>query len=375
MGAAYTPGLKVSAGTIVRKIRRLPLKGSVLVAVGDEVTPDTVVALAELPGIMRNVRVAEQLGMEPADALPAMKVKTGDMVEVGDLLAETKSFFGLFKTEVKSPVAGTVEMISEHTGHVGVRLPPTPVQVKAYIKGRVAEVIPEEGAVIETEAAFVQGIFGVGGERVGEIMVVVDNPSDVLDESRIGPDASGKILIGGSNIGGAALKKACEMGAIGVVVGAIIDKDLTDFLGYDIGVAITGQEDIDATLIVTEGFGKIPMAERTFRLLKSLEGRQASINGATQIRAGVIRPEIISPLDKLKAATKEAERDSQELAVGADIRIIREPYFGVLGKVAALPPEPVQIDSGAVVRVLEADLEDGRRVAVPRANVEIIEKG
>ena len=76
------------------------------------------------------------------------------------------------------------------------------------------------------------------------------------------------------------------MGVKGVVVGVIIDTDLTDILGHDIGAAITGQEDIVTTLIVTEGFGSIQMAQRTFDLLKSLEGREVSINGATQIRAG-----------------------------------------------------------------------------------------
>jgi len=374
MGTAYTPGLKVSAGMIVRKTRRLPLKGKALVSVGDEVTPDTVVALAELPGLMENVPVADRLGLEPGDALSAIKVKLGDKVEAGSLLAETHSFFGLFKSEVKSPIAGTVEMISEHTGRVGVRLAPTPVQVKAYVRGRVAEVIAEEGAVIETRAAFIQGIFGVGGERAGEIMVAVDSPADPLDESRIGPEAAGKVVVGGSNVSGSALKKACEMGAAAVVVGAIIDKDLTDFLGFDIGVAITGQEDVDLTLIVTEGFGSIPMADRTFRLLKSLEGQRASVNGATQIRAGVIRPEVIVPLDTLSAESVAEPTDGGRLEVGSDIRVIREPYFGLLGKVVDLPPEPRPIESGATVRVLEAELQDGRRVIVPRANVEIMEK-
>ncbi len=31
MGTAYTPGLTISADAVVRKVRRLPLKGQVLV--------------------------------------------------------------------------------------------------------------------------------------------------------------------------------------------------------------------------------------------------------------------------------------------------------------------------------------------------------
>ena len=71
--------------------------------------------------------------------------------------------------------------------------------------------------------------------------------------------------------------------------------DIKALLGYEVGVAITGNEELGLTLVVTEGFGEIQMAPGTFALLKKHAGRRASINGATQIRAGVIRPEVVSP--------------------------------------------------------------------------------
>jgi hypothetical protein len=373
MGTAYTPGLKVSPKTLVRKIRRLPLKGQVTVTKGQQVTPETIVARTEIPGIMQTIRAGEQLGLEPQELLPALKVKAGDVVTKNQVVAEIRSFFGLFKSEVRSPIAGTIEMISEHSGHIGVRLPATPIEVAAYIHGIVSEVIPEEGVIVETEAAMVQGIFGVGGERTGPIHMLVKNPDAPLTPDMITPDMAGKVVVGGSNISGAALRRADEIGCAGIVAGAIIDRDLIDFLGYDIGVAITGQEDINTTLIVTEGFGSICMAERTFKLLSSLEGKQASINGATQIRAGVIRPEVIVPSSE--AASKEKAADTgQFLDIGSHIRAIREPYFGLLGTVTGLPPEPMVIPSGSTVRVLKAKLNDGRDVIIPRANVEIIEE-
>jgi hypothetical protein len=123
--------------------------------------------------------------------------------------------------------------------------------------------------------------------------------------------------------------------------------------------------------MITEGFGTIPMARRTFALLQELAGSPASINGATQIRAGVIRPELIVPRER-PADTAAPPRDGHELAIGTPIRLIREPHFGELATVTALPPEPQTIPSGATVRVLEAALPSGEHVTVPRANVEII---
>lgn len=373
MGAAYTPGLTVSPAAVIRRFRRLPIKGEVLVSVGDAVEPSTVVARANLPGIMQAVRVASALSVDPSDVPGLMKVKIGDAVTEGQILAEAKSFFGMFKSDCKSPVAGTIETISATSGNVGVRQAPIPIEVTAYVKGTVAEVTPQEGAVIETHGALIQGIFGVGGERVGKLMTVTRSTEDTLTDAMITPEARGAILVSGAGVTGAALRKASETGVIGIVAGGLIDKDLIEFLGYDIGVAITGHENINITLVITEGFGMIGMAARTFALLKSLDGKMGSINGATQIRAGVIRPEVIVPGDGPPAgAAQAAKPDEFELAIGAPIRVIREPYFGKLGKVSKLPPELVTIDSGATVRVLEADLADGSKVTVPRANVELI---
>ena len=158
---------------------------------------------------------------------------------------------------------------------------------------------------------------------------------------------------------------------LGIVCGGIRDVDLIQYLGYDIGVAITGQELIPLSIVVTEGFGELAMAERTFDLLRSVEGKLASVNGATQIRAGVIRPEVIVPL-MLEGTTTSIVSSGRELGIGTPIRVIREPYFGRLGTVTELPAQLMVVESGTEVRVLKARLEDGDVVCVPRANVEII---
>lgn len=371
MGTAYTPGLTVSAQTTVFKTRRLPIKGEVLVKEGDHVEPTTVVARAKLPGLMQTVRVAHILGIEPKEVPNVLQVKIGDPVEKDQILAETKGFLGLFRGVCKSPVKGTLELVSPETGNIGVREPPTIIDLHAYIRGVISQVMPDEGAIVETEGALIQGIFGVGGERQGALQVVVNDPSEVLTAERLQGDLNGKVIVGGSGIEGSAIQKAAEMGVTGIVVGGIRDVDLIAFLGRDIGVAITGGENIPLSIVATEGFGEIRMANRTFNLLKSLNGKVASLNGATQIRAGVIRPEIIVPNDG-EVVHHTAPPGAQMLDLDTPIRIIREPYFGKLGRVRALPPELVKIESGADVRVLEAELEDGQRVMVPRANVEII---
>jgi hypothetical protein len=371
MGSAYTPGLTVSADTVVDRLRRLPIKGEVLVKVGDPVEHDTIVARALLPGHLQTIRLSEKMGIEPRDSTQECRFKVGDQVNVGDIVGETKGLMGKwFKQTVVSEFSGEVESISEITGNVLIREAAIPVDMMAYVKGKVLEVLPEEGAIIQTRGAMVQGIFGIGGERNGVIRIAVADASEVLDAQHVLDTDAGKILVGGAGITAAALKKVNEVGVLGVIVGAVKDVDLIELLGYDIGVAITGQEDVTTTLVVTEGFGKLSMAGRTFKLLQGLEGHSASLNGATQIRAGVIRPEVISPSDTVGDVAPV--HSGNELTVGTPIRVIREPYFGQLATVTGLPAQLQVVESGAEVRVLEAKLDGGEVVCVPRANVEII---
>lgn len=372
LASAYTPGLTVSGDIVVRRVRRLPIKGEVLVKSGAKVGPLDVVAQAMLPGVLQTIKVAEKLGIEAQDVHSLLKVKVGDSIVKDQLVAEGKKLFGFFKAPaVTSEHVGTLESISEVTGNLLIREPSIPVDIKAYIQGTVHEVLPEEGVIVETRCAMVQGIFGVGGERVGVIRIAVSDPGKVLEASDVLDSDSGKILVGGAGMSYDAIMKASSLGVIGLIAGGIRDSDLTKFLGFDIGVAITGQEPINLTLLVTEGFGYLGMAERTFTLLRSLEGQTASINGATQIRAGVIRPEIIAPIAADVAKPLQAP-DTFELKKGTPIRVIREPYFGKLGTVTELPAHLVVLDSGTEVRVLRAKLSDGEDVTVPRANVEII---
>lgn len=373
MAHAYTPGLKVTDEIRVVKERILPLKGEVLVKKGDKVEPDTVVAQTHLPGPVEPVNVANLLGVPPEDVPECMLRQEGEPVTTGEVIARSSSFFGLFKSEVKSKIDGTVESVSSVTGQVLLRGKPVPVQVRAYLKGEVIDVHPAEGVTVACVGSFVQGIFGIGGETHGPIKILSPDHTAVLDEKDITSECKGQVLVGGSLVTAAALKKAIAMGAVGIVVGGFDDRDLRDFLGKDLGVAITGSEDLGITLVVTEGFGRIAMAEKTFQLLKRHAGQMACFNGATQIRAGVIRPEVVIPKTTASVqAVKEAEIAG--LAVGSPVRVIRQPYFGRLGTVSGLPAPLQALESESHARVLEVEFEDKTRAVVPRANVEMIEE-
>ncbi len=393
MAHSYTPGLRVTPRTVVRKRRILPIPGEVLVQEGQAVTAATVIAKADLPGRVHTVNVVNLLGIVPQEIRRYMVKREGDPVQEGEPIAENRPIIKWLKTRVPAPITGTVENVSEVTGQVFLREPPKPLALSAYLDGIVVETLPGQGASVETTCSLVQGIFGIGGEATGTIAMGVTDREAVLTPERITDAHRGTILVGGSLIGRDGLARAKQVGVYAIVVGGIHDLDLRALLGRDLGVAITGTEQVGFTLIISEGFGQIAMAKRTFDLLASKAGQRASCSGATQIRAGVIRPEVIIPFTPPPfppprrgegegggaegggwgEAGREGRAAGGGLKVGDQIRIIREPYFGRICRVATLPAELHLLPTESKARVLEAELDDGQRVLVPRANVELLE--
>jgi hypothetical protein len=343
------------------------------------VTAATVVAQADLPGRVHTVNVVNLLGIVPGEIRGYMLKREGDLVQAGETLAENRPFIKWLKARIPAPTTGTIENISEVTGQVFLREPPKPLALSAYLDGVVVEIFPEQGASVEAACGLVQGIFGIGGEATGTIAVAASSPEEVLGPGRITEAHRRTILVGGSFIDREGLDRARQVGVSAIVVGGVRDLDLKALIGHDLGVAITGTEQVGFTLIITEGFGRITMARRTFDLLVSMVGRRASCSGATQIRAGVIRPEVIIPLDRSAECEVRGADEGENppvgggLKVGDQIRIIREPYFGRICRVTALPADLRVLPTESKVRVLEAELEDGQRVVVPRANVELLE--
>jgi hypothetical protein len=340
------------------------------VQVGDHVEASTPVALSEMPGELRIVRAAQDLGIEGDDFVRSLRVEVGRSVDKGEILCEHTGFFGLFRSEVIAPVRGTIEFITPGTGHLGIRAPAKILTLEAYLKGTVVEIGAGHSVTVETVGAYVQGIFGVGGERWGTLEMLNVAPDKRLTVDDVPVECSGKVLVGGCCPSAETLSRAASLGAKGFVTGSIDDQALASYLGFELGVAVTGDEPISMSVIVTEGFGSLAIGERVLGILRPLQGRSCSLNGTTQVRAGAIRPELIVPSD---GAESDRSRNTADLVVGARVRIIREPHFGAEGIVTEMPTATAIIPTGARCRVLKLALQPSAdEVVVARANVELV---
>jgi transcription antitermination factor NusG len=365
MSKSYTPGLKILEKTSIKKERILPLKGKVHVNQGESVDADSVVASTKIPGNLQMINIANKLNIDADEVSDCMLCAVDENIKKGQIIARSKGLFGFFKTEVKSPLDGMIGNISDVTGQVIISEKPYPIEIDAYIPGEINSVIDKEGVIVSSYGMLIQGIIGIGGEKKGYIKTI--NNEEINSDQNI----NNKIIIIKSNLTYDFYKKLNKLGVQGVVCGGIDYNTLTKILKKPLGVAITGMEET-ITIIVTEGFGDILMADRTYQLLHKNNEQFASINGATQIRAGVMRPEIFIGSNSGSKSFESFDEESLVISVGSKVRIIRNPYFGEIGRVVELPSELVKIDTETTSRVAEIELKNGEKAIIPRANLEVI---
>jgi len=176
MSPAMAPGRVVT----LRRERRLPIPGQVLVEVGQRVQPDSVIASAELPGAQIPVNVAYRLSIDPEYLTRYLRKQVGDQVEAGEALAVSGGLFQLVREAVQAPRSGVVESIDRRTGIVIIREPSIKVRRQAYLAGRVVELLPQAGVIIEATVQAWSGVFGVGGERHGRLLIAGERPEQLL---------------------------------------------------------------------------------------------------------------------------------------------------------------------------------------------------
>ena len=261
-------GDQVGIGDVVAKTPRQvthrayhsPVAGRV-----EQLLPSGVLFLREKPEEAREftaVEVARKLGVEPEKLGPFLKVKPGDEVDRGQWLAARLA--GEFKF-VESPVRGKVGRIDKHFGIVLIEPLLEELQVRAWLPGIVQEVT-ERGCVVSCPGTTFSGVWGSGGEVSGNL------------QPEIAPGA----VVVRDFADAATLAQVKERKAAGIIC-----------------AGVNLQEVIEPcppfTIVVLEGFGEQRLPDEIRTILAAHEGRLALLDGTTQLRVGVRRPQIILP--------------------------------------------------------------------------------
>ncbi len=229
------------------------------------------------------VKVAEKLGLDAKRIKRHLSVELGDFIQRDEEIARSPDRM----LPLRSPTTGTLRAIDTEAGTVTLQYDIEPVPLRSFVRGTVKQIDPLRFAEIAGEGSVLTGAIGFGSECVGEIHTLAEN------ETVGASDRQGKILVACEPIDVSFLRACAEAKVAGIIAPSLGSGEWVDYHGRELGVALTGDEDIPFTLVLTEGFGRMPLNPAYRDFLSTVEGRTASLRGRTQIRAGAIRPLLI----------------------------------------------------------------------------------
>ncbi len=224
------------------------------------------------------INVSGYLQVNPKHIKNFLRFSEGDFVHKGQILSN-KIDKQVFKP-LTAPSTGMIKEIDTTKGTMTIQYDIDPKPLHAFVAGTVTRVSKGHGVTIEGHGTIIKAIIGFGGENFGQL-------SETMEE--------GKVVYTENQIDKTYLLEAEKKGIKGIIAPSISEAEWVSYIEKEMGVALTGDEDIPYTLILTEGFGKRSMNSTYLKLFRQNKGKTVSLSGRTQIRAGVTRPEIIIP--------------------------------------------------------------------------------
>lgn len=265
--------------------------------------------------------------------------KEGERVEYGQTVAGKKlyPFVPFFIKTVVSPCAGKITKIDYDNGKICIQKDVPTTEMKALYWGNICKIIPQYGAEIEFGGYILESAFGTGDIAWG---ILANNNADMKTN-----------IIFSNYLSPKDISRIIEHKPAGIIAGSI---------DYE-GIKLLEKHRI--TSIIIEGFGRLEVNEDYKNLLAKSVGRNIILKASTQVRAGVIRPEIIIPSDKEFYAYKKSKEKFKVIwgqHYGKRGIIKKQPYYG-------------KTSSGIDTWLCDVFCDDGKEISLPFNNLQTIE--
>ncbi|MFO7941583.1 MAG: hypothetical protein R6U92_02930 [Bacillota bacterium] len=304
--------------------------------------------LRERPGSQRaqfSVNIVEDLKVWPAVAWMHVRVREGDLVEEGEILAAAAGSSGA--NYAYTPFEGVVERFDREAGKIVISRFVEEHTVKAYIAGEVEEFVEGRGVQIRGRVARIGGVFGAGGEAIGELHMIGSAPD--LEES-----PAGAILAFSGPIGSDMFLRALERKPAGLVVGGVDWREVRRLSG----------EDRDLPIVLISGFGRVAMPHQVSAALSRFDGEIISMSGSGPSGAEVVLPDVVEDTSLQRSVFV------RPVEIGDVVRCLDSENFGELALVtasshAAVYPSGMEFPSVGVEPLVGGDTR-----VMPISNVE-----
>lgn len=381
MNKQYAEGrLRIEKDKIIRIKRTLRGKGKLDVSLGQQVSPDEIIGTASLSSGFRTINLSELLSVPPHEAQKYLTKDLGQKIYKGELLAfKSGTIFG-GKKVVTAPTDGILDFLNPKTGELRMAFLPKKALLPAGVFGIVEAIDEVRGVVaIRAQVTRIFGIFGSGELRDG-ILHILNKRDDLTDKSKIAREFDENILVGGSLIFKDAISSAISLGINGIITGGINAKDYKAMAGGRLTFPKKIDNDIGISIVVTEGFGSIPIGEDVFDVLSSYEGKFVSIDGNKAVldlpsfeskSLTHIESTKLPPLAAESNLKEDEGKSLVEVSKGAKVRIIGNSFLGEQGQIVAIDQSQTLLPSGINTNLATVETKR-RKIQIPVANIEVI---
>ncbi len=239
------------------------------------------------------VNVAADLGISTDRAKQYLRVKTGDRVLEGTILASlhTGGLLGLFAKKATAPLSGTVTSIDDGTVMISRQGPRKSLRAETY--GRIARIGDHE-ITVTGRGWNIRGTYGAGA-RVAGTLHILDETCDGSD-GVISEQHSGAILAVNRTLTWPLLRQAQEMAVKGIVAPRATGRILEEYFEDPSCEESSGNRRTPLSICLLAGFGdQGTFPDKTASVFEQHRGGPAVLEGITQVRAGVIRPHVFLP--------------------------------------------------------------------------------
>ncbi len=337
----------------VRRLRTLPAEGEVLPVLSDSVRVRDVVAHSTFSNEHILLDAGPALGMAPKRAAQFLQREVGEHVEKGSILAGRQGFAARL---LRSPVDGQIAAI--RGSQILIQAQESSAKLFARIPGRVIEIIPNRGVLIQFVGSWIEGLWGNDEFDDGSLHSFSEDPAYTFTADDLDISLRSSILLAGHCNQRKALEVAQQIPIRGLILGSLDTRLLP--------IA----QSMEYPILLTEGFGAIPMNGPAFKLLNSYAGQEIGLNAQIADEYAGLRPEVFIPINN--AGEPPAAVENQSFRVGLRVRVLSNPYQGQVGEISALLPSSTLFPSGIRAAAAEVALRQGGAAVLPLANLEVL---
>ncbi|MDO8498763.1 MAG: hypothetical protein Q7S44_03175 [bacterium] len=353
-------------------------RGKIKVSVGQEVFPEVVLAEGQVSGGFRTIRLAGDLGVNPSQAESLLSRPLGQIIYQGELLAVRKGFFGTQQKIILSPVDGVLDVYDKKSGNLKLRLLPKLSKLVSGVYGIVDRVDEAKNLVmIRSFGTVVHGVLGSGRSREG-LLEILASREMLVSSKQILPSQQGRIVVGGGLVFLDALEKTMIVGVSGIISGGINAPDYLAMSGGAWNIRMKKWADVGVGLLVTEGFGSVPLGEDIYDILREHNEHFVILEGTRgRLILPSTEPDCLKKIRETKISLPDEEMEGSlqviTLQVGLKVRLLSASFLGNQGVIESIDQSATLLPSG-LSTVMVTVVSSNRKLRVPYTNLEVLKE-